>query len=38
MSPMGPRLGSVKDSDPVESLDATGDRRDGEDQYMESNY
>ena len=31
-------MGNVNDSDPVESLDATGDRRDREDQYMESNY
>ena len=34
---VGPQLTHVNDSDPIESLDATGDRRDENDQFMDSN-
>ena len=37
MTPVGPQLSQVNDSDPIESLDATGDRRDENDQFMDNN-
>ena len=36
MTPIGPQMSQINDSDPIDSLDATGERRDGEDQFMES--